>query len=197
MKQFRLFAAGLAAALAFGGPSLIGRAFQSAGAPPRRPVRRPALPLDRSGGDVRPHRRPRGLRGEPGDLVRRHRARRRVEDHEQRHDVRGAVPGPGTDVDRRRRRLAEQSGPRLGRHRRVEQPPEHVVGRRRLQVDRRRQDLQQHGPQDLAATSTASSSIRANNDIVLRRRDRSAVRTRAASAASTRRPTAARPGSRC
>ena len=32
MKQSRLFAAGLAAALAFGGSSLIGRAFQSGAA---------------------------------------------------------------------------------------------------------------------------------------------------------------------
>ena len=33
----------------------------------------------------------------------------------------------------------------LGRHGRIEQPAEHVVGRRRLQVDRRREDLDEHG----------------------------------------------------
>ena len=40
-------------------------------------------------------------------------------------------------------------GPRLGGHGRIQQPPEHVVGRRRLQVDRRRQDLRQRGPSHL------------------------------------------------
>ena len=37
--------------------------------------------------------------------------------------------------------LAVESGPRLGRHRRIEQPAEHLLGGRRLQVHRRRQDL--------------------------------------------------------
>ncbi len=44
----------------------------------------------------------------------------------------------------------------LGRHRRVEQPSEHRLGRRRLQVDRRRQDLHQHGASRLPVTSIAS-----------------------------------------
>ena len=73
-----------------------------------RPAHRPFDALhfrpDRPGIDVGPHRRPRGLRSQPVDLLRRHRARRRLENHQQRHDVRGAVPGPGPDVDRRRRR---------------------------------------------------------------------------------------------
>ena len=55
----------------------------------------------------------------------------------------------GLDLDRRCHRLAVESRSRLGRHRRVEQPPEHVVGRRRLQVHRRRQDLGEHGPAHL------------------------------------------------
>ena len=62
-----------------------------------------------------------------------------------------AVPGRGADVDRRRRRVAEQSRSGVGRDRRVEQPPEHVVGRRRLQVHRRRQDVDEHGARRLAA----------------------------------------------
>ena len=45
------------------------------------------------------------------------------------------------DVDR----LAVQPRLALGRHGRIEQPPEHVVGRRRVEVDRRRQDLPAHG----------------------------------------------------
>ena len=76
-------------------------------------------------------------------------------------DLRGPVPGRRADVDRRRRRLAEQPGSGVGRHRRIEQPPEHVVGRRRLQVDRRRQDLRRTWASAPPATSTASSSTRA------------------------------------
>ena len=48
---------------------------------------------------------------------------------------------------------------RLGRNRRGEQPPELVVGRRRLQVDRRRADLDAVGLGD-TRTSAASSSTR-------------------------------------
>ena len=155
MSHLRLTIPACALALTLAATSMPGRAQQVAGGR-RRPVRRAALPLDRPGVDVGPRLRPRRVRGEPGDLLRRHGARRRLEDHQQRHDLRGAAPGPGPDVDRRRRRLADESRPRLGRQRRIEQPPEHLVGRRRLQVHRRRQDLDAHGAQDLAATSTAS-----------------------------------------
>ncbi len=111
----------------------------------RGSARRAALPIDRASLDVRPDLRSRRLRGEPGDLLRRDGARRGLENHQQRDDVRSAAPGPGCDVDRRRHDLSEQSRSRLGRDRRVEQSPEHVMGRRRLQVDQRRQDLRQHG----------------------------------------------------
>ena len=114
---------------------------------------------------------------------------------QRRHDLRGAVPGSGADVDRRRHRVAEQSRSRLGRHRRVEQPAEHELGRRRLQVDRRRQDLHEHGAQDRRASSTASSSTRATTTSCSSRRP-AASSGPAASAASTRPPTAARRGSR-
>ena len=40
---------------------------------------------------------------------------------------------------------------RVGRQRREQQPPERLVGQRRLQVDRRRQDLEAHGPRHLEA----------------------------------------------
>ena len=49
-------------------------------------------------------------------------------------------------VDRRHRDRAVRSEHRLGRNRRTQQPPELVVGRRRLQVARRRRDLDPHGP---------------------------------------------------
>ena len=106
-----------------------------------------------------------------------------------------AVPGPGADVDRRHRRVAEQSRSRLRRHRRVEQPPEHVVGRRHLQVDRRRQDLHEHRPQDLEPHQPhRHRPARQRRRAGSRRPGRSSAP--AASAASSRRPTAARPGSR-
>src|SRR3954469_13903356 len=99
-----------------------------------RAVRQHALAADRPRLDVGTHLRHRRLRAEHQYLVRRHGARRRVEDRQQRYDLRAAAAGPGTHVDRRPRRVAEQPGPRLRRQRWVEQPPEHVVGRRRLQV---------------------------------------------------------------
>ena len=87
--------------------------------------------------------------------------------------------------------VADESEPRLGRHRRVEQPPEHVVGRRRLQVHRRRQDVAQHGAARLAAHQPHRDRPDQQQHRV-RRGDRPAVGARAAIAASTRRPTAAR-----
>jgi len=48
---------------------------------------------------------------------------------------------------RRHRGRAGQPGHRLGGDRRAEQPPELVVRRRDLQVDRRREDVHEHGPQ--------------------------------------------------
>ena len=87
-------------------------------------------------------------------------------------------------------------GPRLGRRRRVEQPPEHVVGRRRLQVDQRRHDVPAHGSRPIRSTSTESSSIRTTTTSCSSRRP-ARCSDPAATAASTRRPTAAAPGSRC
>ena len=115
-----------------------------------RTVRLAALPIHRPSLDVGPHLRPGRLRTQPGHLLRRHRSRRRLEDGQQRHHLRGAAPGPGADGDWRRRRVAVESGSGLGRHRRGEQPPEHVVGTRRLQIGRRRQDLDQHGTPHVA-----------------------------------------------
>ena len=60
-----------------------------------------------------------------------------------------------------------QPGSGLGRHRRVEQPAEHVVGRRRLQVDRRRQDLRQHGPAHLPHINRIVIDPRDNNVVLV------------------------------
>ncbi len=59
-----------------------------------------------------------------------------------------------------------------------------------LQVDRRRQDLEAHGPRRPRSTSRASSSIRSITTWSTSRRS-AACGDAAASAASTRRPTAA------
>ena len=78
----------------------------------------------------------------------------------------------------------------------VEQPPDHVVGRRRLEVHRRRQDVPEHRTQGLEAHQPdPHRSERTTTSCSSRRPDRSSVR--AAIAASTRRPTAARRGSAC
>ena len=96
-----------------------------------------------------------------------------------------------------RRRVAEEPGPRLARHRRRQQPPEHLVGRRDLQVHRRRHDT--------GSTWASRNSYHINRIVIdpdeqqhrARRGAGRAVRARAATAASTRRPTAARRGSKC
>ena len=196
MKFYRLIGVALAAAIMFTGPPARGPLRTGRGHALRRiGVRRAALPADWPGIDVGTDRRPRGLRGESVALLRRHGARRRLEDHEQRDDVRGAVPGPGPHVDRRRDDLAVEPRPRLGGHRRVEQPSEHVVGRRRLQVDRRRQDLHQHGSSRVAPHQSHRHRP-ARQRRRARGRNRQPVGVRAAIAASTRRPTADAPGSR-
>ena len=114
MNLYRLSALSAALLVALAGQSLIGQS-QPSPAPAAGPFDATALPPARPGVDVGPYLGHCGIRGESRDLLRRHRARRRVEDHEQRHDVRSADAGPRLDVDRRRRRVAEQSRPRVGR----------------------------------------------------------------------------------
>ena len=50
-------------------------------------------------------------------------------------------------LDRRHRGGRHRSEHRLGRHGRAHVVTQHVLGRRRLQVDRRGQDLDEHGPE--------------------------------------------------
>ena len=159
-------------------------------------VRGPAFPIDRPGHDVGPHHRLRRARVESGRLLRRHRARRRVEDDEQRRDVRGAVPGHGTDLDRRTSPIS-QTNPDLvwvgtgeSNNRQSTSWGDGVY----KSTDGGK-TWQQHGPRASRATSTASSSTaRTTTSSSSPRRARSSVP--AAIAASTRRPTAARRGSR-
>ena len=66
---------------------------------------------------------------------------RHLEVDEQGRDLEGHLrPAAGQHV-RRARDLRGRSEDHLGRHRRAEQPPELVVGRRRVSLDRRRRDV--------------------------------------------------------
>ena len=69
-----------------------------------------------------------------------------------------------------------------------------VVGRRHLQVHRRRQDVEEHGPRPLEPHQPHRHRSERQQHR-LRRPRRGTSSAPAASAASTRRPTAARPGS--
>ena len=82
---------------------------------------------------------------------------------------------------------------RLGRHRRAEQPAELVVGRRRLQVGRRRTHVEGHGLNETRHIGRiAHSSVQSGRSSMSPRSDICGDRTR--SAASSRPPTAARRG---
>ena len=85
---------------------------------------------------------------DPTHLLGRHRRRRPAQDDQQRHHLRAPVRQGSDRLDRRRVRRPVEQEHRLGRHRR-EQPAElRLLRRRRLQVDRRRQDLEEHGAQE-------------------------------------------------
>ena len=99
------------------------------------------------------------------------------------------------DDYRRRGRRAVEPGHRLGRHRRVEHLPQLVHRRRRLQVDRRREDVAAHGPRRHADDRPhRHPSDRSRTSSTSRPPARSGRTTRCA--ACSRRPTAARRGRR-
>ena len=82
----------------------------------------------------------------PVDLLRRHRLGRDPEDDEQRDHLRARLRRPAGLHDRRPHdRPLRPAGPLRG-HRRAEQPPVLVLGQRRLQDARRRQDLAARRP---------------------------------------------------
>ena len=101
-------------------------------------------------------------------------------------------------VRRRRRGVRVESRRRLHRHGRVVHSRQHHGGRRRLQVHRRRQDLDARWASTVAAsrTSRRSASIRRTPTSCASRCSASTARL-TTSAASSRRPTAARRGARC
>ena len=97
---------------------------------------------------------------------------------------------------RRRHRRAVRSLHRLGRHRRGEQSPELLLGQRRLQIDRRREDLEAHGARRLDA-HRPHRHLPGRSEHRLRRRRRQLCGVRRRSAAFTKRPTAGRRGTTC
>ena len=99
--------------------------------------------------------------------------------------------------DRRARRRADRSQHRLGRHRRgMGDPAERRDGRRHLQVHRRRRDVDAHGPRrNRPHRAHHRPPDRSQHRLRLRARAAPPVRSR--SAASSRRPMAAAPGSAC
>ena len=131
--------------------------------PSTRAARQPPLAQHRPGQHRRTHRRlRRRARARPARRdLRRDRERRRVQEHEPGHVVDADLRSRRRDdVDRRHRRRAVEPEHRLGRHRRSEQPAELVVGRRRLQVDRRRPAPGRRPASPTRATSAASSFTR-------------------------------------
>ncbi len=94
-----------------------------------------------------------------------------------------------------RRRRSEGFERRVARHRRERQPAQRALRHRALQVHRRGQDLESRRPRRTPNTSARSPSTRAiRTSCTWRRRGRCSGPRAAASAASTRRRTAARPG---
>ncbi len=119
--------------------------------PHRAGIREVAFPIDRTGYHVGTYFRFRRVRKGSGDLLRRDRARRRLEDHERRVGFPADLRRRRHDVDRLRDGVTIESRSGVGRHRRSEQPPDDVVRRRRLQEHRRRQVVPEDGPRAIAA----------------------------------------------
>ena len=104
-----------------------------------------ARPLPRRLVGVR-HRRPRGAAEvAPLHLLRRRPLRRSLEDHQQRHHLPARLRRAGRHRHRLPGDRPVEREHRLGRHRRCLERARGLPGRRRLQVDRRGQDLAAHG----------------------------------------------------
>ena len=133
----------------------------------QRGVQGTQVPRDRAGGHGRPHRRLRRRRdpiptsstsAPPRAACSR---RRTAASRGSRSSTISRRRPSATSPSRRRIPSIVWVGTRRG-----EQPPELVVGQRRLQVDRRRQDLEAHGARRHACTSAASSSHPADPNVV-------------------------------
>jgi hypothetical protein len=111
----------------------------------RRQAQEPPISRARTRRDGRTHRRLRRGREQPEHGVRGHGLGRRLEDHQQWHNLGARVRQRRCIDDRRHRPCAFRSFGGVGRHRRAEQPAELVVGRWRVQVAGRREDLANDG----------------------------------------------------
>ena len=157
----------------------------------RRSVSRIEVPQHRPRDDGRPHRRSRGARVEPRGLLRRHRHRRPVEDDEQRHDLGSAVRRSRRHrVDRRHRDQSRTTPTRCGS---AAARTTTARAARGATASTSRSTAARRGSTWASAprsTSRASSSIRSITTSSTSRRS-AACGDAAASAASTRPPTAA------
>ena len=106
------------------------------------------LAVHRPGQHGRPHHRHLRLRGRPDHLLGRHRLRRPAQDDQQRRHLRAPVRQGGDRLHRRRLRRPVGQEHRLGRHRREQPAQLRLLRRRRLQVHRRRQELEEHGAEE-------------------------------------------------
>ena len=99
------------------------------------------------GADRRPRRRP----GPQGDVLRRRRLGRRLEDDELGDHLRAGLRLPGLLLHRLRRARPDEHPRRLGRGRREQQPAERRLRRRRLPLSRRREDVGERRAEGLGA----------------------------------------------
>ena len=129
-------------------------------------------------------------------LLRRGRVGRRVEDDQRRHHLDAGLRQRRLLLDRRDHARPEESAHCLGRHRREQQPAQRLVRRRRLQVGRRRQDLEKRRPQNFRA-HRHDRHRPARLEHRLRRRAGAAVGAGRRARPVTRPLTAARPGRTC
>ena len=137
------------------------------------PARGAEGPEHRAGGDERPDRRHRRLRGRPADRLRRRGDGRRLEVDERRAHVRAGVRRAAGPRDRRRRRRPADARRRLGRHGRGEPAQQHLARRRRLPDARRREDVDERRPrEDGADPPDPPPPARPADGLGLRRRPR-------------------------
>ena len=142
----------------------------------RRLGRRPEVALHRPRHHGRPHRRLLRLRGRSLHLLGRHRLRRPAQDHQQRRHLRAPVRPRKHRLRRRRLRGPVRPQHRLGRHRREQPAQLRLLRRRRLQIDRRRQDLEEHGAEEVFPDRPHRHPSQ-GPEHRLRRRPRPALRT--------------------
>ena len=114
----------------------------------------------------------------------------------RRHHVQAGLRQAAGAVDRRDHDRSVEPEDDLGRHRRGVDAQLGLDRRRHLQVDRRRRDLDEHGPADVGA-HRAHPRPSEEQQRRLRLRAGQAVERQRRSRRSTRRPTAARPGRWC